>query len=87
MLEACPHDYAEATMGTRKPHHHFGLALIMALFAFFPFRLNPDGLTTIDVAAVIVFGLLAVFLAVFGVLAMRRGGSNESIQTDRSPRH
>ena len=69
-------------MGTRKPHHHFGLALIMALFAFFPFRLNPDGLTTIDVAAVIVFGLLAVFLAVFGILSMRRDGSNQSNQTD-----
>jgi len=59
-------------MRTRKSSHHFALALIMALFAFFPFRLNPDGFTTIDVAAVIVFGLLAAVLTVRGVLSMRR---------------
>jgi len=50
----------------------------MALFAFFPFRLNPDSFTSIDVAAVMVFGLLAaifVVLGVLGILRMRRDGS------------
>jgi len=62
-------------MSARKPTHHFGLALIMALFAFFPFRLNPDSFTSLDVAAVVVFGLLAVILVVLGVLAVRRDRS------------
>ena len=56
---------------SRKPAHHFGLALIMALIAFFPFRLNPDSLTSIDVAAVIFFGLLAVVFVITGVLRWR----------------
>jgi succinate-acetate transporter protein len=64
----------EVMMSSRKPTHHFGLAVIMALFAFFPFRLNSDSMTSIDVAAVIVFGLLAVIFVVIGVLAMRRKG-------------
>jgi hypothetical protein len=65
----------EKIMSARKPTHHFGLALIMALFAFFPFRLNPDSFTSLDVAAVVVFGLLAVILVVLGVLAVRRDRS------------
>jgi len=65
----------EVKMSPRKPTHHFGLALIMALFAFFPFRLNPDSFTSIDVAAVMVFGLLAAIFIVLGVLGMRRDGS------------
>ena len=68
----------EVIVMSRKPAHHFGLGLIMALFAFFPFRLNPDSFTSIDVAAVMVFGLLAaifVVLGVLGILRMRRDGS------------
>ena len=61
-------------MGPRKPAHHFGLAMIMGLFAFFPFRLDSVGFTSIDVAAVIVFGLLAAVFVVLGVLGMRRDG-------------
>jgi hypothetical protein len=49
----------------------------MALFAFFTFRLNPDTVTSIDVAAVIFFGLLAVLFVVFGFLGMRRDGSDK----------
>jgi len=63
---------------SRKPNHHFGLGLIMALFAFFPFRLNPDSFTSIDIAAVIFFGFLAaifVVLGVLGILRTRRDGS------------
>jgi len=60
---------------SRKPTHHFGLGLIMALFAFFPFRLNPDSFTSIDIAAVMFFGLLAAIFVVLGVLRMRRDGS------------
>lgn len=62
-------------MNSRKPAHHFGLAMIMALFAFFPFRLNPDTFTSIDVAAVVFFGLLAAIFVVLAVLGMRRDGS------------
>jgi len=47
----------------------------MALFAFFPFRLNQDNFTSVDVAAVIFFGLLAAIFVVLGVLGIRRGGS------------
>jgi len=60
-------------MISRKPAHHFGLALIMALIAFFPFRVNPDSLTSIDVAAVVFFGLLAVVFVVLGVVRMWHG--------------
>lgn len=74
MLKTC--DRAEVTMSPRKPAHHFGLATLMGLFAFFPFRLNPDSFTTIDVAAVIVFGLLAAIFVVFGVVGLRRDGSD-----------
>jgi len=58
-------------MSTRKPTHHFGLALLMALFAFFPFRLGPDSFTALDFAAVIVFGLLAVIFVVLGIMGKR----------------
>jgi len=47
----------------------------MALFAFFPLRLNPDDFTSIDVAAMVVFGLLAAIFIVLGVLGIRRHGS------------
>lgn len=53
----------------------FAAALVMVLFALLPFRLNPDSFTAIDVAAVIVFGLLAAFLVVLGVPSLRRDGS------------
>ena len=59
---------------SRKPAQHFGLALIMATIALFPFRLNPDSLTSIDVAAVIFFGLLAVVFVCSGVLRLRHDG-------------
>ena len=62
-------------MTTRKPAHHFGLATIMALFAFFPFRLNPDNVSSIDFAAVVFFGLLAAIFIVLGVLGIWRDGS------------
>ena len=61
-------------MISKKPTHHFGLALIMALIAFFPFRLNPDSLTSIDVAAVVFFGLLALVFVISGVLRLRHHG-------------
>ena len=57
---------------SRKPTHHFGLALIMALIAFFPFQLNPDSLGSIDIAAVMFFGLLAVAFVISGVLRLRQ---------------
>jgi len=47
----------------------------MALFAFFPLRLNPDSFTSTDTAAVIVFGLLAAIFVVLGVLGLRSGSS------------
>ena len=62
-------------MNSRKATRHFALASVMALFAFFPFRLNPDSFTSIDVAAVLVFGLLAAIFIALGVLGMRSGGS------------
>lgn len=62
-------------MRARKHTHHFGLALVMALFAFFPFQLNPENLSSIDVAAVIAFGLLAAIFVVLGVRAMRHDDS------------
>lgn len=46
----------------------------MGLFALFPFRLNPESFTAIDVAAVIVFGFLAVIFVVLGVVRLRRDG-------------
>jgi hypothetical protein len=64
----------------RKPTHHFGLGLVMTLIAFFPFRLNPDGFTSIDIVAVVFFGLLAaifVVLGILGILRMRRDGSTQ----------
>jgi hypothetical protein len=65
----------EAAMSARKATHHFGLAALMALFAIFPLRLNPDSPTTIDVAAVMFFGLLAVIFIVAGILRLRRRNS------------
>lgn len=62
-------------MSSRKPTHYFALALVMALFAFYPVRLNPESFTAIDVAAMIFFGLVGVILAVLGILGMRRNRS------------
>ncbi len=62
-------------MSPKKPVHHFAAAVVMVLFALMPFRLNPDSFTTIDTATVIVFGLLAAFLVVLGVLGLRRDHS------------
>ena len=64
-------------MSTRKATHHFGLAALMALFALFPLRLNPDNPTSIDIAAIVFFGLLAgVFIAV-GIRIMQRKGEDQ----------
>jgi hypothetical protein len=51
----------------RKPTRFFALALLMALFAISPFRLSPEGLTTVDIAAVIVFSLTALVFLVAGI--------------------
>ena len=63
-------------MKARKATHHFGLAAAMAIFALFPLRLNPDSATTIDVAAIIFFGLLAGIFVVAGIRTLRRSRSN-----------
>jgi len=47
----------------------------MVLFTLLPFRLNPDSFTAMDVAAVIIFGLLATLLVILNVLGLRRDGS------------
>ena len=58
----------------RKPARHFGLALLMALFAIYPSRLTPEGLTTVDIAAVIIFAIAALAFLVVGILGMKRQG-------------
>ena len=63
----------EATM-QRKPSRHFALALLMALFAIYPSRLTPEGLTTVDIAAVIIFAIAALAFLVVGILGMKRQG-------------
>lgn len=63
-------------MKARKATHHFGLAALMALFAIFPMRLNPDSPTTIDIAAMVFFGLLAAIFVAVGIRNMRRSGSD-----------
>jgi hypothetical protein len=55
----------------RKPTRFFALALLMGLFAISPFRLNPEGLTTVDIAAVIVFSLTALVLLLAGILGVQ----------------
>lgn len=64
-------------MRTRNATHHFGLAAVMALFALFPLRLNPDSPTTIDIAAMVFFGLLAVVFVGVGIRNLRRSRSNQ----------
>ncbi len=56
----------------RKPTRHFALALLMALFAIYPSRLTPEGLTTVDIAAVIIFTMAALALLVVGILGVIR---------------
>lgn len=56
----------------RKPTRHFALALLMALFAIYPSRLTPEGLTTVDIAAVIIFSMAALALLVVGILGVIR---------------
>ncbi len=63
-------------MTARKATHHFGLAAVMALFAIFPMRLTPDSPTTIDIAAMVFFGLLAAIFVAAGIRNMRRSGSD-----------
>jgi len=58
----------------RKPSRHFALALLMALFAIYPSRLTPEGLTTVDIAAVIIFAIAALAFLVVGILGMKRQG-------------
>ena len=67
---------AEPVMKTRKATHHFGLAAAMALFALFPLRLNPDSPTTIDIAAMVFFGLLAALFIVVGIRNLRQSRSS-----------
>jgi len=59
-------------MNSRKPITNFALALTMALFAILPFRINPESFTVIDVAAVIIFGLVAAYLTICDVSGLRR---------------
>ena len=68
----------ESVMKTRKATHHFGLAAAMALFALFPLRLNPDSPTTIDIAAMVFFGLLAALFVVAGIRNLRQSRSSTS---------
>ncbi len=63
-------------MTARKATHHFGLAALMALFVIFPLRLNPDSPTTIDIAAMVFFGLLAAIFVAAGIRHLRRSGSS-----------
>ena len=63
-------------MKARKATHHFGLAAVMAVFALFPLRLTPESPTTIDIAAMIFFGLLAVIFVAVGIRNLRRSRSN-----------
>ena len=63
----------EATM-QRKPNRHFALALLMALFAIYPSRLTPEGLTTIDIAVIIIFAIAALAFLVVGISGVRRQG-------------
>ena len=58
----------------RKPARHFGLALLMALFAIYPSRLTPESFTTIDIAAVVIFAIAALALLVVGILGVKRQG-------------
>ncbi len=58
----------------RKPTRHFGLALLMALFAIYPSRLTPEGFTTVDIAAVVIFAIAALAFLVVGILGMKRQG-------------
>ena len=63
----------EATM-QRKPHRHFALALLMALFAIYPSRLTPEGLTTVDIAVVIIFAIAALAFLAVDILGVKRQG-------------
>jgi len=58
-------------MTSRKPSHYFAASLVMVLFAVLPFRLNLERFTELDVAAVIFFGALAVFMLIRGVRRWR----------------
>ena len=58
----------------RKPARHFGLALLMALFAIYPSRLTPEGLTTVDIIVVIIFSMAALAFLVVGILSVKRKG-------------
>jgi hypothetical protein len=69
-------------MSARKATHHFGLAEAMALFAIFPLRLNPDSATTIDIAAMVFFGLLAVIFVAAGIRNLRKSRSKEPDRTE-----
>ena len=69
-------------MSARKATHHFGLAAAMALFAIFQLRLNPDSATTIDIAAMVFFGLLAVIFVTAGIRNLRKSRSKEPDRTE-----
>lgn len=63
----------EATM-QRKLHRHFAPALLMALFAIYPSRLTPEGLTTVDIAVIIIFAIAALAFLVVGISGVKRQG-------------
>ncbi len=63
----------EATI-QRKLNRHFALALLMTLFAIYPSRLTPEGLTTVDIAVIIIFAIAALAFLVVGISGVRRQG-------------
>ncbi len=58
----------------RKPNRHFALALLIALFAIYPSRLTPEGLTTVDTAVIIIFAIAALAFLVVGISGVRLQG-------------
>ena len=61
----------------RKPTRFFALALLMALFAISPVRLGPEELTTVDIAAIIVFSLTALVFLMARILGVKSQGRGD----------
>jgi len=64
-------------MTKRKPIQYVAVSLLMFLFAVLPLRLCADGFTAVDIAAVTVFGALAMVMFIRGVQSWRRERSSE----------